>query len=103
MDVQSRGIVSTNQHRERVFKSERIEQREPAGRITSFDRLKHLACIRLDRLMKDGRLSRARVLHIGIDIAGANRTIADERAAQVQPALDVQARATLDRLRENLA
>ena len=56
-----------------------------------------------DRLMEDGRQRRAGVLDVDIDVARAERPIADERAAQVQPALDRQRRLRLDRLRQDLA
>ena len=53
--------------------------------------------------MEDGGQRGARVLDVDIDVARAQRPIADERAAEIEPAFDLDTRLRLDRLREELA
>ena len=53
--------------------------------------------------MKDRRQRRAGVLDVHVDVAGEERAIADQRAAEIQPALHRQPGLALDGLRDDLA
>ena len=65
--------------------------------------VEHGAGVAADRLMEDGRQRGAGVFDIDVDVAGEQRAIADQRAAEIQPAIDRQAGVALDRLRQQLA
>ena len=53
--------------------------------------------------MEDGGERRAGVLDVDIDVAGHQRAIADERASEIQPALDRQPGVALDGFGDDLA
>ncbi len=53
--------------------------------------------------MKDGRQRRAGIFDVGVDVAGQHRAIADQGAAEVQPAIHPEAGIAFDRLRQQLA
>ena len=52
--------------------------------------------------MEDGGQRRARVLDVDVDVAGRQRAFADQRAAEIQAAIDGQPGLALDRLRDDL-
>jgi hypothetical protein len=53
--------------------------------------------------MEDGGERRARVLDVDVDVAGHQRAIADERASEIQPALNRQAGVALNGFGDELA
>ena len=84
----------TGAHRRRA-RGSRTCSRSPAAAAASArlgvalaNALEDAGRIGLDGILEDSGVGGAGVLDVGVDVAGAQRPVADERAAQVQPALD---------------
>ena len=92
LEAERAGVAAAHENRERVVEAERRQQRASAPRVQIAHGREHRAGVRADRLMKDRRQRRAGVLDVDVDVAGHQRAIADQRAAQIQPALDRRAR-----------
>ncbi len=103
LDSQLSRHVAADEHGKRVLEPQRIEQRQAGLRIVPLDPVKDPMPVRIDRLMKNRRLRGARVLDIRVDVAGTQRTVADEGAAEIQSALDADRRTRFDRLRDDFA
>ena len=78
------GIVPANHHRKRIFKAERLHHLQ-----MKFLRIKFLHAIvnvrgsTLRRLVQDSGQRRARVFHVQIQVAGKQRFVHQQRAAEV--------------------
>ena len=102
LQLQPFGVGGADEDRKRVLEPQRIEDREAGVRIAATDLVEHAASVGDRRLPEDRGQRRARVLDVDVDVAGADRAVADERAAQIQAPLDDDA-ARFERLRQQFA
>jgi hypothetical protein len=96
------GVITADQHGERVLEAEWIHDRQSRIRVALADGLEDALAIGFGRPVEDGGLRRARILHVEVDVPRAHRAVADERAAQIESPLDRERCARLDGLGEDL-
>ena len=96
-------VRGANQNRERVAEAERRQHRSAGVGVQLADLVEHHARITLNGLLEDGGQRGAAVFDVQVDVAGLNRAVADERAAEIEPPIDGKPCVALDRLRHQLA
>ena len=95
-------VAVADEHREGVVEPERRHQRAPGARVILAHLLEHAGAVVLDGTVEHGRQGGAGIFDVRVDVAGAQRAIANQRAAKIQLAIDREPFA-LDRLRDELA
>src|SRR5439155_1559627 len=98
----ARPILATDHEHEGVVEAERPGPHEPRRRVCLAHAGQHPLRIALRPILQHRGQRRPRVLDVRVDLPRADRRVADERAAEVEPALRPEPH-VLDRLREQLA
>ncbi len=88
LQLQPFGIGAPHEDGKRILEPQRIEDRDAGVGIAAADIVEHASCVGVWRLPENRGECRARVLDVGVDVAAANRAIADERSAEIQAPLD---------------
>ncbi len=102
-EMEALGVFAADDHRESVLKAERLGnfQVETLG-VALFHAIVDIVWIAARGFVEDGSEGRARVLDIEVEVAGEERFLAEERAAEIRFAFDVDASAGFDVLGEEL-
>ena len=96
-------VPAAHENRKRIVETERGQQGAAAARVQFAHGGKNRLRIADHRLMEDRGQRGARVLDVHVDVARPQRAVADQGAAEIQPAIDRHPALPLDRLRDELA
>jgi hypothetical protein len=101
--VETLGVIAADDHGKGVLKAERLGdfEVEPFG-VTLLNATVNVARVGGRRFVEDGGQGRAGVFDVEIEVAGEERLLAKERAAEIGFAIDVYSGAGFDVLGEKL-
>jgi hypothetical protein len=101
--VEAPGVFAADDHGESVFEAERLGnfEIETLG-VALLDAMVNIVRVAAGGFVEDGGEGRAGVFDVKVEIAGEERFLAQERAAEIGFAIDVEAGAGFDVLGEEL-
>ena len=104
LDVHAVRVGFPHNDREGVVETERLGPlNTKAGVIRGFDGVVYAGRIVYRRLLENRRQPGPCVFHIHVELAGYESLVTDERATEIQPAIDLEVRLAFDLLSEHLA
>ncbi len=102
-EVETLGVIAADDHGESILKAERLGdfEVEPFG-VTLLDATVNVARVGGRRFVEDRGQGRAGIFDVEIEVAGEERLLAKERAAEIGFAIDMYSGARFDVLGEEL-